>query len=111
MPAALQGEELLDKALQVADQKAAFSYQQLVAAAEVQLAAPPFKKPELLNWIGDFQQQLLNNPVVGKSSSLVDALQKASYELQYRADASDEVNQANFSVPNSISDSVLGAKA
>jgi len=102
LPATMQGDQLLDQALQLADQRAAFSYQQLVDAAEVELAAPTFKKPALLNWIRAFQQQLLNNPVVGKSSSLVDALQKASFELQYRQDVSEEVNQANFSVPNSV---------
>lgn len=99
LPSELQQEALLDQALNIADQKAALSYQLLVDAAEVEIAAPAFKKPDLLNWLQGFQQHLAGNPVVGKSSSLVDALQKANYELQYRADAPDEVNQQNYSVP------------
>ncbi len=37
--------------------------------------------------------------MVGKSSSLVDALQKASYELQFQAAAPSETNQQYFSIP------------
>ncbi|NOY13257.1 MAG: MMPL family transporter, partial [Deltaproteobacteria bacterium] len=102
LPDDLTGEALLDKALQFADQQASLNFRQLVDAAETSAAAPEFKRPALLNWIKDFQQQLLKNPVVGKSSSLVDALEKASYELQYRKDVSDEVNQEHFSVPKSV---------
>ncbi|MCF6267675.1 MAG: MMPL family transporter [Desulfuromusa sp.] len=98
----LQGEKLLDAALQIADQEASFSYRQLVDTAEIKLLAPAFKQPALLNWIKQFQQQLSKVSVVGKSSSLVDALQKASFELQYRQDLGADINQQNFSVPNSI---------
>jgi len=99
LPVELQGDALLDEALLIADRQATFSYQQLVDAAEIQIIAPTFKKPVMLNWIKDFQQSLASNPVVGKSSSLVDALEKASFELQYRQDVSADVNQLNFSVP------------
>lgn len=98
----LQGEKLLDAALQIADQEASFSYRQLVDAAEIKLLAPSFKQPALLNWIKRFQQQLSQVAVVGKSSSLVDALQKASFELQYRQDLAADINQQNFSVPSSV---------
>jgi predicted RND superfamily exporter protein len=102
LPAELQGETLLDKALQIADLRAAFSFQQLVDLAETETGAAAFKKPALLNWLKGFQLDLAAIPVVGKSSSLVDALQKASYELQYRQDLADDVNLAYFSVPNSV---------
>jgi len=99
LPAGLLGNALLDAALQYADRQSGRSFRQLVDNAEAALAAPPFKQPAVLNWIRDFQLRLAQNPVVGKSSSLVDALEKASYELQYRKGASDADNQRNFSVP------------
>ncbi len=101
LPPALTGDELIDAALQIVDQQANFSFRQIVDTAELTVSAPVFKRPGMLNWIKTFQQQLLQSPVVGKSSSLVDALEKASYELQFRKDAAAEVNQKNFSVPTS----------
>ncbi len=102
LPIQLQGDALLDKALQLADQQAALSFQQLVDVAETETGAAAFKQPALLAWLKGFQQNLLSNPVVGKSSSLVDALQKASYELQYRQDLTEEDNQGHFSVPGTV---------
>lgn len=99
LPADLQGNPLLDKALSIADRLAAFNFGQLIDSIEAEAAAPAFKNPALLNWLRDFQLSLAKNPVVGKSSSLVDALQKASYELQFQAVAAAEENQLNFSIP------------
>lgn len=99
LPAELQGDNLLDQALLIADQQAALSFVQLVESSQAELSAAAFKNPALLNWLADFQIALLDNPVIGKSSSLVDALQKASYELQYNASATAAQNQQNFSVP------------
>lgn len=99
LPPELQGDALLDQALQIADRQAALSFRQLVETAEAETTAPAFKQPLLLNWLRDFQLALAANPVVGKSSSLVDALQKASYELQFRAGAAAAENRRNFSVP------------
>lgn len=101
LPTELPGDELLDEALLIADRQTSLSFVQLVEESEAELSAPAFKTPALLTWLADFQTALAAEPIVGKSSSLVDALQKASYELQFRAGATTEENQRNFSVPNS----------
>jgi predicted RND superfamily exporter protein len=101
LPRDRQGDALLDAALEYTDQQAGQTFRQAVAAVAGELFTPPFKQPELLNWLRDFQVHLAASPVVGKSSSLVDALQKASYELQFQSGASPEENQRNFSVPAS----------
>jgi len=100
LPADLRGDQLLDRALLFADQQTAFNFGQLIDSIAAEAAAPAFKNPAQLQWLRDFQLTLAQNPVVGKSSSLVDALQKASYELQFQTAATAELNQRNFSIPN-----------
>jgi predicted RND superfamily exporter protein len=108
----LQGEALQLAALEIADTYTSKSFRDLIFRLEAELTAPAFKQPEMLRYIESLQNHLEDNAVVGKTSSAVDALQKASYELQYvtpPADASEaEVteyenkNKANFSVPDNV---------
>lgn len=106
----IRGEELLDRALEVCDEFTGLSFREFAFEMEAELTAPLFKRPEMLGYVESLQEHLRNNSVVGKTSSAVDALKKASYELRYVAppsDASEEElqkykirNAANFSVPD-----------
>lgn len=85
----LAGSELQDAALTVCDEFTALSFAEFVYEMEAELTAPLFKNPEMLRYIELLQARLVANDVVGKTSSLVDALKKASYELNYATPASD----------------------
>lgn len=105
----LKGEALLDRALGVCDEFTALSFREFAFEMEAELAAPLFKRPEVLKYVKSLQAHLRSNEVVGKTSSVVDALEKAAYELRFVAppsDASTEElaeyssrNKANYSVP------------
>jgi len=79
---------------------------------EAELTAPLFKQPELLRYVERLQNHLKANNVVGKTSSAVDALKKASYELNFVSPPSDpteveksnfeKLNLGNFAVPDSV---------
>lgn len=107
----LVGDELLDIALEICDQYTSLSFTDFIYEMEAEMTAPLFKQPAMLNYLKGLQQALAQHPVVGKSSSVVDALQKANYELNYLAppaglgemeiSAYEERNQGQFSVPNS----------
>jgi hypothetical protein len=92
----LTGDALLDQALLITDRFAALSFQDFVYAMEAELTAPLFKQPEMLRYVEQLQQHVLENGVVGKTSSAVDALKKATYELKYLAPPQsapqDEIN-------------------
>lgn len=94
----LSGESLREAALAVCDLKTdrASREKQLMDYAEQ--TAPPFKRPELLRWVDQLQSHLAGLPKVGKTSSAVDALKKASYELNYAAGAD---NDRFYAVPGS----------
>ncbi|MFA7256553.1 MAG: MMPL family transporter, partial [Kiritimatiellales bacterium] len=104
------GEELREKVLEKTDQYTALSFVNFLYEQKAEITAPPFKRPEMLRWIATLQNRLIDFPKVGKTSSAVDALKKASYELQYidPAQAPEEQraavierNQKNYSVPDS----------
>lgn len=107
----LFGDELLDKALAVCDEFTQLSFREFVFEMEAELTAPLFKQPRLLRYVERLQSHLAENEVVGKTSSAVDALRKASYELNYVVPPSDATeaerldferrNLNNFSVPDS----------
>ncbi|MDY6971558.1 MAG: MMPL family transporter [Thermodesulfobacteriota bacterium] len=107
----LTGDLLLYRALDFCDEILRLSFKEFVFEIEAELTAPLFKQPEVLRYVEQLQEHLLENPVVGKTSSALDALKKASYELLYvspPADATrvekddyDRRNQRNFSIPNS----------
>jgi predicted RND superfamily exporter protein len=107
----LSGGALLDRGLEVCEEFTRLSFQEFVLQMEAEVTAPLFKRPDMLRYVKELQEHLHGMSVVGKTSSAVDALEKASYELQYvapPADASDaenerfaEMNRAHFSVPDS----------
>ncbi|WP_303722085.1 RND family transporter [Malonomonas rubra] len=106
----LQGEDLIVAALQVTDHYTQASFVDFVYEMQAELTAPLFKKPKMLHYLERLQQYLVANPVVGKTSSAVDALRKASYELNYLEPPSGlseeelkayrERNQAFNSIPD-----------
>ena len=103
----LNGEALLDAALGVCDERAPPSLREFVLEMQATLQAPLFKQPEMLSYIEDLQAHLAEQPLVGKSSSAVDALKKAHYELNYRSPAESgsaaEVearNRAAYAIPS-----------
>jgi len=85
----LQGEALQEKALAICDEFTTLSFHTFVLEQEAELTAPLFKQPAMLRWLEDFQDHLATQPLVGKTSSAVDSLKKASYELNYVAPPAD----------------------
>lgn len=80
---ALEGMDLQDKALDLCDSFTGRSFRDTLFELEAEMTAPPFKQPDVLAWIERLQDALEAHPVVGKTSSAVDALKKANYELNY----------------------------
>lgn len=99
--AAASDDALIDRALAIVDANTTQRLTDVIAQIKLSLQAPGFKQPEVLRWVADLQAHLHQHPMVGKTTSLVDALQKANYELKYVADAG-EANQVNFAVPDSV---------
>ena len=107
----LTGETLLNKALDICNEVLRLSFREFVFEMEAEMTAPVFKQPKVLRYVEQLQRHLLKNPVVGKTSSAVDALKKASYELLYTAPPADASkaekawfarrNRENFSIPDS----------
>ena len=105
----LVGEELINTALEICDQYTALSFTDFVYEMEAEMTAPLFKQPAMLNYLAGLQRALAKHPVVGKSTSVVDALNKANFELNYLAppaglgeaelSAYAERNRSQFAVP------------
>ena len=98
----LNGWPLQEAALKITDRYTGMSFREFVFNMEAKLTAPPFKRPEVLRYLAGLQDFLAHDKVVGKSSSAVDALEKAAYELNYvqpPADA-DEKEQAQYAARN-----------
>ncbi len=103
------GAALQDAALEVCDSFTELSFAELMFEMKAELTAPMFKRPEMLRWLAQVQGRLTANDKVGKTSSTVDALKKAAYELRYAAPPADASpaereayaarNRANFAVP------------
>jgi len=110
LQADLEGEALIDAALEITDQYTSASFVDFVYEMQAELTAPLFKKPEMLRYLEQLQQHLADSLVVGKTSSAVDSLKKASYELNFLAppgglseterDAYAERNQTFNSIPS-----------
>lgn len=79
----LQGEALQDAALTVCEQQLDQSYHSFIVEMQAEATAPPFKQPAMLRYIEGLQEHLLHSGLVGKTTSAVDALKKANYELNY----------------------------
>jgi len=95
----LKGAELQNKALEICDEYSSLSFRDFVFECRANLNAPPFKRPEMLAYIEKLQEFIAQIPVVGKSSSAVDALKKANYELNYSADLPTDRNALFYSIP------------
>jgi predicted RND superfamily exporter protein len=78
---ALEGMELQEAALEICDEYSALSFRDFLFEARADAEAPAFKRPELLDYVGRLQAFLAEIPNVGKTSSALDALKKANYEL------------------------------
>ncbi|MDT8391233.1 MAG: MMPL family transporter [Lentisphaeria bacterium] len=106
----LTGEALMNQAIAVCDDYSSDSFGRFMQSLETDISAPLFKQPEVLAYVEDLQAALAAIPVVGKTSSAVDALKKAAFELRYIDPAAypeserDKIaarNEANFSIPAS----------
>ncbi|MDT8441690.1 MAG: MMPL family transporter [Desulfuromonadales bacterium] len=105
------GLDLIDAALEVTDRYTASSFTDFVYEMEAEMTAPLFKQPQMLRYLAGLQAALAAEPVVGKSSSVVDALRKANFELNFLAPpaglgdaelaAYRERNRSFFAVPES----------
>jgi predicted RND superfamily exporter protein len=95
----LRGEALQNAVLDIIDEQAAFSFTDFLYEQRANTAAPAFKRPELLAYVERLQEFMKTVPGVGKSSSAVDSLKKANYELNYMAEATDEQNAVFNSIP------------
>ncbi|NQU40163.1 MAG: MMPL family transporter [Lentisphaerae bacterium] len=82
---ALTGTVLMEEALALCDGYMEHSFESFVTVMTTEMTAPAFKRPILLNYVEALQHHLDGIAVVGKTSSAVDALKKAAYELQYVA--------------------------
>ena len=104
----LSGEELREAALAICDAQTSQTAYETALSEYIEKSAPPMKQPEMLRWISDLQDHLEGLSTVGKTSSAVDALKKASYELQYIEPSSGAgdpetivtQNDSNYSVPD-----------
>ncbi len=99
----LEGAELQNKALDIVDEYAALSFVDFLFEARANAEAPAFKQPEMLAYVGHLQEFLKEVPSIGKSSSALDALKKANYELNFTAEAPQERNAEFYSIPPSPS--------
>lgn len=98
----LAGPNPVETALAYTDKQLALTFATAVDQVATQLTAPAFKQPAMLRYIEDLQEHLATITVVGKTTSAVDALKKAAYELQFQPDTDPATNQANFSVPDTV---------
>jgi uncharacterized protein len=84
------GSDLQESLLDRLEQEAPPRLEEVVRTALVTQHAPAFKRPEVLAWVARLQEDLRVAGVVGKTSSAVDALKKAHYELRRSEPASSE---------------------
>lgn len=79
----LVGSALQDTALMICETHIDQSYRSFVVEMQAETTAPPFKQPQMLRYIEGLQEHLQQSGLVGKTTSAVDALKKASFELNY----------------------------
>lgn len=98
----LAGAALLNASLEICDDITELSFSDFVYEMEAELTAPLFKRADVLTYVERLQAYLLLQPTVGKTSSVVDALKKASYELNYVAcpSGAGEIEEAVYDVRN-----------
>ncbi|HIE10559.1 MAG TPA: hypothetical protein EYP62_03005 [Kiritimatiellae bacterium] len=74
----------MDKALDVCDRYTSRSFYDFVMEMDAGITAPAFKRPPVLRYVEALQEAMQKIGLVGKTTSVVDALKKANYELNYR---------------------------
>jgi predicted RND superfamily exporter protein len=99
----LTGDDLQNAALNVIDEYTALSFTDFLYEMRADLSAPTFKRPEMLAYMESLQAFMQTVPGIGKSSSAVDSLKKANYELNYVAEAAPEQNAAFNRIPTTPS--------
>jgi len=99
----ISGAALQEKALEIIDRRTATSFLSLLNEALAKITAPAFKQPQELAWVERLQEYLKTVPKIGKTSSAVDALKKASFELNYDAAADPQRNDSFYSIPQTPS--------
>ncbi|CAM2067204.1 MMPL family transporter [Sulfidibacter corallicola] len=102
-----EGADLQDTALEICDTFTERRFSQVLAECRTAWFAPAFKRPEVLRYVEDLQRHLAEHPLVGKTTSAVDALKKASFELNYRQPGAEAphpapANETYFAVPNTV---------
>jgi hypothetical protein len=95
----LEGADLQEKVLGIVDEYAALSFTDFLFEARAAAAAPAFRKPEMLAYVEQLQAFLGSIPNIGKTSSALDALKKANYELNFAAEAPMERNRGFYRIP------------
>ncbi|MCF7848405.1 MAG: MMPL family transporter, partial [Kiritimatiellales bacterium] len=95
----LEDASLQDAALKICDEFTSLSFRDFVFEARADISAPTFKRPAMLDYVERLQQFLATVQMVGKTSSAVDALKKANYELNFTAEAPMERNAEFYSIP------------
>jgi len=95
------GTALQDAALARIDALAGRRLEDRLREAKVELEAPAFKRPEVLAWVEALQTHIAEGDRVGKSTSAVDALKKAHYELRREGDGPSQ--DVYYSIPDSVS--------
>ncbi|VGO17268.1 hypothetical protein PDESU_05864 [Pontiella desulfatans] len=95
----LAGEELQNKSLDIIDGYAALSFEDFLFEARADSAAPAFKRPEMLTYVERLQAFMSTIPGIGKSSSAVDSLKKANFELNYIPEAPADRNAEFNTIP------------
>ncbi|MBN2163830.1 MAG: MMPL family transporter [Pontiellaceae bacterium] len=93
------GADLQNFALNICEEQSALSFRDFLFEARADANAPPFKRPEMLEYVNRLQTFLTSEPKVGKTSSAVDALKKANFELNFDAGADAARNDAFYSIP------------
>lgn len=110
----LTGKELQERTMKICDEFTSMSFKELTYAMQAELTAPAFKRPDVLLYLETLQKHFSTSDVVGKTSSAVDALKKASYELSFvepppgasEAELAecDARNSAGLSVPDTAAE-------
>jgi predicted RND superfamily exporter protein len=95
----LEGAALQNQALDIIDEYASLSFVDFLFEAQADASAPAFKRPEMLAYVERLQAFLTEVPTIGKSSSALDALKKANFELNFDDGESVDRNDAFYSIP------------
>ncbi len=96
----VQGDDLWGYMQDAIDEALGFRWENAVTQVQAEAEAPAFKRPDVLAWVEKLQESLAMGPSVGKSTSVVDALKKTSYELQ--RDGNDEDYDLYYQSPASV---------